>query len=107
MQPRNEIIQPAEPPVIRLDDHANVTFTGLDAMFDSHNPDGSDVIEGNLEDGIDENDDDDMPGLEIMEGDAEPLCGDDVEDLLQSDGAPSDSFDSAPASEPDDYEVLV
>lgn len=106
-QLRNEIIQPAEPPIIRLDDHANVTFTGLDAMFDSHNPDGSDVIEGNLEDGIDYNDDDDMPGLEIMEGDAEPFSGDDIEDLLQPEGAPSDSFESAPASEPDDYEVLV
>jgi hypothetical protein len=107
VESRNEIIQPAEPPVIRLDDHANVTFTGLDAMFDSHNPDGSDVIEGNLEDGIGDDDEDDIPGLEIMEGESEPLGGDDIEDLLQPQGQSSDDFDSAPASEPDDYEVLV
>jgi hypothetical protein len=103
----NEVILPTEPPVIRLDDHANVTFTGLDALFDSHNPDGSDVIEGNLEDGMDDDDDNDMPGLEIMDGDAEPFGGDDIEDLSKSDSDNMNSFDSVPGSEPDDYEVLV
>lgn len=108
----NDIVHPAEqsPAVIRLDDHANVTFTGLDAMFDSDNPDHSDLVEGTLEDGIPYADDDeDASGLEILDDAGEPLGGDDVEDLegagKQKGG--SDAFENAPSSAPDDYDVLV
>jgi len=110
----NELVHPAEqsPPVIRLDDHANVTFTGLDAMFDSENPDHSDLVEGTLEDGIpyaDDDDDDDASGLEILEETGEPLGGDDIEDLegAGKQKGTGDAFENAPSSAPDDYDVLV
>jgi hypothetical protein len=109
--PSNELVNPVEEqkPILRLDDHANVTFTGLDAMFDSEHPDGSDLIEGNLEDGI-PYDDEEASGLEILDGDddGQPLMEDDVEDLDGSGKKKGeDSFDDASGSAPDDYEVLV
>lgn len=110
----NELVHPSEqsPPVIRLDDHANVTFTGLDAMFDSENPDHSDLVEGTLEDGIpyanDDDDDEEASGLEILDDAGEPLGGDDIEDLEGSGKQRGgDSFENAPTSAPDDYDVLV
>ena len=81
-------------------------------MFDSDNPDHSDLVEGTLEDGIpyaDDDDDEDASGLEILDDAGEPLGGDDVEDLegagkQKGDG---DTFENAPSSAPDDYDVLV
>ena len=112
--PVNELVHPAEETasVIRIDDHANVTFTGLDAMFDSEHPEQSDLIEGTLEDGLpyadDDDDDEDASGLEILDGAGEPLGGDDIEDLegagKQKGGDP---FGDAVGSAPDDYDVLV
>jgi hypothetical protein len=110
--PTNELVTPGEEtaPVIRINDHANVTFTGLDAMFDSEHPEHSDLIEGTLEDGLPyaDDDDEDASGLEILDDAGEPLGGDDVEDLegagKQKGG---DSFGDAAESAPDDYEVLV
>jgi hypothetical protein len=112
--PVNELVHPAEETasVIRIDDHANVTFTGLDAMFDSEHPEQSDLIEGTLEDGLpyadDEDDDEDASGLEILDGAGEPLGGDDIEDLEGSGKQKGgDPFGDATGSAPDDYDVLV
>jgi hypothetical protein len=96
----NEIIKPLEnsnddelesaPPVIRLDERPEVSFADLDEVFDTDNPEGSDIVAGEPRLS--------SPGLEILDEDAVPLGGDDVEDL---DGG-------AEKSEPlDDYEVLV
>ena len=54
-------------PIIRLDDKPEVTFAELDEVFDSENPDGSDLVIGGHES---------PPGLEIMDGDAMPLSDD-------------------------------
>ena len=95
---KNEvIIPPDEPPVIRIQTGSGprVGFTQLDTMFDNE-IDGNDIIEesGHENEG---------GGLEILEGDAEPLNMDDL-DMLNG----SDALDAK--DEPigmGDYDVLV
>lgn len=89
----NEVIESTEeaPPIIRLDEKPEVSFADLDEVFDTDNPDGSDIVAGEVRTP--------SPGLEILEGEAMPLDDDDIEDLEKHvDDTPE------PLSE---YEVLV
>lgn len=76
-----------EPPIIRIDEKPEVSFANYDAVFDSDNPDGSDMVNGIR-----------SSGIEDLGGPEEPLSVDeDFEDL-----------ENEPISAPlDDYEVLV
>lgn len=79
------------PPIIRLDEKPEVSFADLDEVFDTDNPEGSDIIAGEVRTP--------SPGLEILEGEAMPLDENDIEDLEKP-------IDDTP--EPlNDYEVLV
>ena len=95
---KNEVIIPSdEPPVIRIQTGSGprVGFTQLDTMFDNE-IDGNDIIE-------ESGHEDEGGGLEILEGDAEPL---DMGDLDMLNG--SDALDAK--DEPigmGDYDVLV
>ena len=81
------------PPIICIDEKPEVSFSNFDEVFDSENPDDSDIVEGTRED---------PPGLEIIDGDSMPLSGDDSIESLDE-----DAFGKASAPPSDDYEVLV
>lgn len=91
----NVLIEPHEvdstPPIIRLDEKPEVSFADLDEVFDTDNPEDSDIIAGEVRTS--------SPGLEILEGEAMPFDDNDIEDLEKT-------IDNTP--EPlNDYEVLV
>jgi hypothetical protein len=97
---KNEIIQPLSddsPPVIRIqtDTGPRVGFTQLDTMFDNE-IDGNDIIE-------ESGHEDEGSGLEILEGDAEPLAFGDLDTLNGSDAL--DAKDEPIGM--GDYDVLV
>jgi hypothetical protein len=94
---KNEIIMPPEIPVIRIQTGSGprVGFTQLDTMFDNE-IDGNDIIE-------ESGHEDEGSGLEILEGDAEPLNMADL-DMLNG----SDALDAKDEPiEMGDYDVLV
>ena len=79
---RNEIIEPKEQvqsaPTIIIDDRPTVRFGEYNTVFDSDNPNNSDLIYESKDD----EDEDDVPALEILEEDGAPLSeGLDFEDL--------------------------
>jgi hypothetical protein len=76
-----------EPPIIRIDEKPEVSFANYDAVFDSDNPERSDMVNGIR-----------SSGIEDLGGPEEPLSADeDFEDL-----------ENEPTTAPlDDYEVLV
>lgn len=82
-------------PVITIDTDrtSHVKFADYNSVFDSDNPDDSDMIQ----DG-DERQSDEQSGLELMDGPAEPLGFDDIEDLDKP-------IDEGLGS--DDYEVIL
>jgi hypothetical protein len=78
--PKNEIIQPVEQtaPTIIIDDRPTVRFGEYNSVFDSDNPNNSDLIYESK----DEDEDDEIPALEILEEQGAPLSeGLDFEDL--------------------------
>jgi hypothetical protein len=94
---KNEIIMPPEIPVIRIQTGSGprVGFTQLDTMFDNE-IDGNDIIE-------ESGHEDEGSGLEILDGDAEPLAFGDL-DMLNG----SDALDAKDEPiEMGDYDVLV
>jgi hypothetical protein len=97
----NEIVQPAdETPIIRIqtDSGPRVGFTQMDTLFDNE-IDGNDIIE---ESGYEE----DEGGLEILDGDAEPLDFADLDTL--NGGTVLDALDVKDEPiEMGDYDVLV
>jgi hypothetical protein len=89
--PKNEIIESA--PTIIIDDKPTVRFGEFDAVFDSDNPHDSDMIYEPKDE-----DEDDVPALEILDEQGTPLAeGLDFDDL---DEKPSESLEA------DDYESL-
>jgi hypothetical protein len=95
---KNEVIIPSdEPPVIRIQTGSGprVGFTQLDTMFDNE-IDGNDIIE-------ESGHEDEGGGLEILEGDAEPLNMADLDTL--SGGDALDAKDEPIGM--GDYDVLV
>jgi hypothetical protein len=88
-------------PVITIDTDRNshVKFADYKSVFDSDNPDDSDMIQdGDERSGNDERRNDEQGGLELMDGPAEPLGFDDIEDLDKP-------IDEGLGS--DDYEVIL
>ncbi len=93
----NTIVEPStnneqQPPMIYVDEKPEVQFGDFDAVFDTENPDGSEMISAKDED-------DDTPALEILDDSGVPLS-EDVE------------FDSLDESVPqsisqDEYDVIV
>ncbi len=81
-----------QPPMIYVDEKPEVQFGDFDAVFDTENPDGSEMISAKDED-------DDTPALEILDDSGVPLS-EDVE---------FDSLDeNAPQSiSQDEYDVIV
>ncbi len=78
--PKNEIIQPLQQtaPTIIIDDRPTVRFGEYNSVFDSDNPNNSDLIYESK----DEDEDDDVPALEILDDQGAPLSeGLDFEDL--------------------------
>ena len=94
---KNEIIMPPEIPVIRIQTGSGprVGFTQLDTMFDNE-IDGNDIIE-------ESGHEDEGSGLEILEGDAEPLAFGDLDTLNGSDAL--DAKDEPIGM--GDYDVMV
>ena len=97
---KNEVIIPPvsdEPPVIRIqtDSGPRVGFTQMDTLFDNE-IDGNDIIE-------ESGHEDEGSGLEILEGDAEPLNMADLDTLNGSDAL--DAKDEPIGT--GDYDVLV
>lgn len=79
---KNEIIEPKEQnqsaPTIIIDDKPTVSFGEYNSVFDSDNPHNSDLIYESKDD----EDEDDIPALEILEEQGAPLSeGLDFEDL--------------------------
>ncbi len=92
---KNEIVEPV-PQTIIIEDKPTVTFGKYDAVFDSDNPLESEMIF----DPKDEDEDDEVPALEIL---------DEVGASL-SEGLDFDSLDEKPESDnldTDDYEELI
>ena len=88
-------------PVITIDTDrtSHVKFADYKSVFDSDNPDDSDMIQdGDERSGNDERRDDEQGGLELMDGPAEPLGFDDIEDLDKP-------IDEGLGT--DDYEVIL
>jgi len=83
-------------PVIKIDTDrsSHVKFADYNSVFDSDNPDDSDMIE----EGDEQRADEQVGSLELMDGPAEPLDFDDVEDL---DRPIEEGLGS------DDYEVIL
>ena len=98
---KNEVIMPSDqPPVIRIQTGSGprVGFTQMDTLFDNE-MDGNDIVE-------ETGHEDEGSGLEILEGDGEPLALDDLDTL--SGGTVLDVLDAK--DEPimmGDYDVLV
>lgn len=77
-KPQNEIIQQA-PQTIIIDDKPTVRFGEFDAVFDSDNPNDSDMV---YEPKDEDDDEDDVPALEILDEQGVPLSeGLDFDDL--------------------------
>ena len=87
---RNEVVEPptveqkveqqANPPTIVIDDRPTVRFGEYDSVFDSDNPQGSDMIYDPKEGDGDE--EDEVPALEILDEQGTPLAeGLDFDDL--------------------------
>jgi len=68
----NEIVTPPQPHIV-IDTTRNVGFSDYKTMFDSDNPDQSDIV--------DMGDDQESESLNILDGDAEPLRFDDAETI--------------------------
>lgn len=93
----NTIVEPntnneQQPPMIYVDEKPEVQFGDFDAVFDTENPDGSEMISAKDED-------DDTPALEILDDSGVPL----------SEDAEFDSLDeSVPQNiSQDEYDVIV
>lgn len=70
----NEIVTPPPQPHIVIDTTRNVGFSDYKTMFDSDNPDQSDIVR-------DTGDDQESESLNILDGDAEPLQLNDAETI--------------------------
>ena len=82
----NEIIQQQSPQTIIIDDKPTVRFGEFDAVFDSDNPQDSDMIYEPKDD-----EEDDVPALEILDEQGTPLSeGLDFDDLEEIPTAPED-----------------
>jgi hypothetical protein len=84
-KPKNEIVEPKEvvqqeaPQTIIIDDRPTVRFGEFDAVFDSDNPHDSDMV---YEPKDEDEDEDDVPALEILDEQGTPLAeGLDFDDL--------------------------
>jgi hypothetical protein len=83
--PEAPVEQQANPPTIVIDDKPNVRFGEFDAVFDSDNPHGSDMIY-DPKDGEEE-----VPALEILDEQGTTLAeGLDFDDLDEKPPAPED-----------------
>jgi hypothetical protein len=80
---KNEIIEPV-PQTIIIDDKPTVRFGEYNSVFDSDNPHNSDLIYESKED----DEDDDVPALEILEEQGAPLEGLDFEELNENEQEP-------------------
>ena len=80
------IEESSAPPIIRLDEKPEVSFADLDEVFDTENPDGSDIVAGETREP--------SPGLEFLDGDAMPIEEGDMDDL-EKEGVlePLDGYD--------------
>jgi outer membrane biosynthesis protein TonB len=76
----NEIVTPPQPHIV-IDTTRNVGFSDYKTLFDSDNPDQSDIV--------DMGDDQESESLNILDGDAEPLRFDDAETIGGSSFQPS------------------
>ncbi len=87
-------------PVITIDTdrHSRVKFADYKTVFDSDNPDDSDMIQDGDERSGNDGGGSEQGGLDLMDGPAEPLDFDDVEDLDKP-------IDEGLGS--DDYEVIL
>ena len=93
--PKNEVILPVETPITQLppqtiiiEDRPNVKFAQFDSVFDSENPDDSDMIYDPKER------DDSTPDLNIMDGTGVSLSeGLDFDSLDMSESSPLDNYD--------------
>ncbi len=90
---KNEIIEPVQEslpiqsaPTIIIDDKPTVRFGEYNTVFDSDNPNNSDLIYESKDD--DDDEDDDVPALEILEEQGAPLEGLDFEDLNENEVEP-------------------
>ncbi len=93
----NTIVEPStnneqQPPMIYVDEKPEVQFGDFDAVFDTENPDGSEMISAKDED-------DDTPALEILDDSGVPLSEDAEFDSLDENATQSISQD--------EYDVIV
>jgi len=75
------MLTPTPQPHIVIDTTRNVGFSDYKTLFDSDNPDQSDIV--------DMGDDQESESLNILDGDAEPLRFDDAETIGGSSFQPS------------------
>jgi hypothetical protein len=86
---KNETVQPLQQsaPTIVIDDRPTVRFGEYNSVFDSDNPNNSDLIYESKDDNEDE--DDEIPALEILDDQGAPLSeGLDFEDLNEKESEP-------------------
>jgi hypothetical protein len=94
IEPKPEIVQTNAPQTIIIEDKPTVRFGEFNAMFDTENPNESDMVYDSKED------EDEVPDLEILDEAGAPLsAGLDFDSLDDNEGAPE-------SIEMDDYEEL-